>query len=63
LPVPELSLTEERIARLVAQGVSKGEIAEALELDERTVAWHLEQASRKLERAAALHDRVQRRKQ
>jgi DNA-binding CsgD family transcriptional regulator len=59
VPVPELSLTEERIVRLLAEGrLSKGEIAEAVGLDERTVDWHLERASRKLERAAALHKRV-----
>ena len=36
----------------------KGEIAEAVGLDERTVGWHLERAGRKLERASALHKRV-----
>jgi len=63
VPLPELSLTEERIVRLLAEGLSKGEIAEAVGLDERTVAWHLERAGRKLERAAALHKQVKGRRQ
>ena len=58
MPVPELSLTEERIARLVAEGLSKSEITEAVGLDERTVDWHLKRAGRKLEQAADLHKRV-----
>jgi DNA-binding CsgD family transcriptional regulator len=58
VPVPELSLTEERIVRLLAEGLSRGEIAEAVGLDEQTVDWHLERAGRKLEVAAALHKRV-----
>jgi DNA-binding CsgD family transcriptional regulator len=63
LPVPELSLTEERIVRLLAEGLSKSEIAQAAGLDERTVDWHLERAGRKLERAADLHKRVKGRQQ
>ena len=63
MPVPELSLTEERIVRLLAEGLSKEEIAEATGLDERTVDWHLERAGRKLERATALHNRVKGRQQ
>jgi DNA-binding CsgD family transcriptional regulator len=63
VPVPALSLTEERIVRLLAEGLDKEEIAEALGLDERTVDWHLERAGRKLERAAALHKRVKGRRQ
>jgi DNA-binding CsgD family transcriptional regulator len=62
VPVPQLSLTEERIALLVAEGRSRSEIAEAFGLNERTVAWHLAQAGRKLEQASALHAQVQRRK-
>ena len=50
MPVPELSLTEERIVRLLAEGLAKGEIAEAVGLDERTVDWHAGRAGRKLER-------------
>jgi DNA-binding CsgD family transcriptional regulator len=61
--VPELSLTEERIVLLLAEGRSKTEIAEAIGLGERTVDWHLERASRKLERAAALHKRIRGEKQ
>jgi DNA-binding CsgD family transcriptional regulator len=60
VPVPELSETEERVALLVAQGRSRQEIAAAVGLDLRTVDWHLAQAGRKLERAAALLDRVRR---
>jgi len=58
MPVPELSLTEQRIVRLLAEGRSNQDIAVAVGLDERTVEWHLERASRKLERAAVLHERV-----
>ena len=63
MPVPELSLTEERIVLLLAEGRSKREIAEALGLDERTIGWHLERAERKLEQASALHKRVRAKKQ
>lgn len=63
MPVPELSLTEERIVRLLAEGLTKGEIAEAVGLDEQTVDWHLVRAGRKLEVAAALHKRVKGRQQ
>ena len=59
VPVPELSLTEERIVLLVAQGRSRREIAAVVGLDARTVDWHLAQANRKLEKASALLDRVQ----
>jgi DNA-binding CsgD family transcriptional regulator len=61
--VPALSLTEDWIVRLLAEGLSTKEIAEATGLDERTVDWHLERASRKLEHATALHKRVKGRKQ
>jgi DNA-binding CsgD family transcriptional regulator len=63
MPVPELSLTEEQIVLLLAEGLSKGEIAEAVGLDERTVDWHLARAGRKLEHASALNEHVQGRKQ
>ena len=59
MSVPDLSLTEQRIVSLVATGVRAREIATSLGLDERTVDWHLARARRKLERAAALHDRIQ----
>lgn len=55
----ELSLTEERVARLAGEGRSAADIAAVLELDERVVQWHLEQAMRKLEEAAALHRRLE----
>jgi DNA-binding CsgD family transcriptional regulator len=58
VPVPELSQMEERIVLLVAQGRSRREIAAIVGLDPRTVDWHLAQANRKLEKAAALLDRV-----
>jgi DNA-binding CsgD family transcriptional regulator len=63
VPVPELSLTEERIVLLVAQGRSRPEIAAVVGLDIRTVDWHFAQANRKLEKASALLDRVRRREQ
>jgi DNA-binding CsgD family transcriptional regulator len=63
VPVLQLSLTEERIVLLLAEGRSKREIAEAVGLDERTVGWHVERAGRKLERASALHKRVRGNKQ
>ena len=63
MTVPALSLTEERIVLLLAEGRSKREIAEAVGLDERTVDWHLERAGRKLERASALHKWVRGNKQ
>lgn len=62
MPVPELSLTEERIVLLLAEGRSNREIAEVVGLDERTVGWHLERAGRKLEQASALHKRVREQK-
>ena len=63
MPVPELTLTEEQIVLLLAEGLSKGEIAKAVGLDERTVGWHLERGGRKLEQASALHKRVRGKKQ
>lgn len=58
MPVPELSLTEERIVLLLAEGRSTREVAAAVGLDERTVDWHRVRAARKLEQASALHERV-----
>jgi DNA-binding NarL/FixJ family response regulator len=58
VPIPELSQTEKRIVLLVAQGRSRPEIAAVVGLDIRTVDWHLAQGNRKLEKAAALLDRV-----
>ena len=59
MPVPELSPIEERIVLLLARGRSKHEIAAAVGLDARTVEWHLRRATRKLETASALLQRVQ----
>jgi DNA-binding CsgD family transcriptional regulator len=58
VPVPELSPTEERIVLLLAAGHTAGEIAAGVGLDERTVAWHLVRAARKLETASALRQHV-----
>jgi FixJ family two-component response regulator len=58
LPVPELSTIEEHVVLLVARGASNRAIADELGVSVRTVDWHLARARRKLERAAALHDRV-----
>jgi DNA-directed RNA polymerase specialized sigma24 family protein len=54
----DLSLIEERIVFLRAQGRATEEIATDLGLDQVTVAWHLSRASRKLEQAVALHGQV-----
>lgn len=58
--VPQLSLIEERIVLLLAEGWSRNEVAADVGLDERTVDWHLVQATRKLESSSKLHDRVRR---
>jgi len=58
MSVPELSPTEERIVRLLAAGLSAGDIAADVGLDERTVEWHLIRAARKLETATALRQHV-----
>ena len=58
MTVPELSATEERIVLLLASGLTTSEIADGVGLDERTVAWHLVRAGRKLETAAALRQHV-----
>jgi DNA-binding CsgD family transcriptional regulator len=61
VPVPKLSLTEEMVVLLFAAGRTTPEIAAALDLDEKTVEWHVARAAQKLEHAAALHQRVQQR--
>jgi DNA-binding CsgD family transcriptional regulator len=61
--LPELSQTEERIVLLLAAGLRKGEIAEAVGLDERTVDWHPTRAGRKLAKASALLEQVRRQEQ
>jgi DNA-binding CsgD family transcriptional regulator len=58
MSVPELSLTEERIALLLAAGLSTGDIAADIGLDERTVHWHLVRAARKLRAATTLRKHV-----
>lgn len=58
MSVPELSPTEERIVLLLATGQTTGEIAAGVGLDERTVAWHLVRAARKLETASVLRQHV-----
>jgi DNA-binding NarL/FixJ family response regulator len=58
--IPELSAVEQQIVLLVAQGWSRRAIADELGLSLKTVDWHVARGSRKLERAATLHDRMQR---
>jgi DNA-binding NarL/FixJ family response regulator len=58
--VPELSAVEQQIVLLVAQGRSRRAIADELDLSPKTVDWHIARGRRKLERAAMLHDRMQR---
>lgn len=58
MPLPALSEIEQEVVLLVAEGRSRREIAEELGLSSKTVEWHAVRASRKLEQAAALHDRV-----
>jgi DNA-binding NarL/FixJ family response regulator len=53
-------LIEERIVLLLADGWTTIDIAADLAVDERTVAWHLAQATRTLASQATLHDRVRR---
>jgi len=56
--VPDLSLTEQHIVLLLAEGRTTREIAADVGLDERTVDWHIARARRKLEQVSALHPRV-----
>jgi DNA-binding NarL/FixJ family response regulator len=58
--IPELSAVEQQVVLLVAQGRSRRAIADELGLSLKTVDWHVERGRRKLERAAALHDRMER---
>jgi DNA-binding NarL/FixJ family response regulator len=60
MSVPELTPTEERIVLLSATGLSAREIASEVELEVRTVEWHLVRAARKLQTATALQQHVQR---
>ena len=63
MAVPELSLTEEQIVLLLAEGLSKARVAKAVGLDEQTVDWHLRRAGPKLKRASDLNKRLQEREQ
>jgi DNA-directed RNA polymerase specialized sigma24 family protein len=58
--IPELSPVELLIVQLVVQGRSRRDIADELGLSVTTVDWHVARGRRKLERAAALHERMQR---
>jgi DNA-binding NarL/FixJ family response regulator len=58
--LPELSAIEQQIVLLVARGSSRHAIADELGLSLKTVDWHIARGRRKLERAATLHDQVQR---
>jgi DNA-binding NarL/FixJ family response regulator len=60
MAVPQLSAVEQQIVLLVAQGRSRRAIADELGLSLKTVDWHIARGRRKLERAAMLHDRMQR---
>lgn len=60
MAVPELSAVEQQIVLLVAQGRSRSAIGAELGLSLKTVDWHIARGRRKLERAATLHDRMQR---
>jgi FixJ family two-component response regulator len=58
--IPELSAIEQQIILLVAQGRSSRAIADELGLSPKTVDWHVARGRQKLERAATLHERIQR---
>lgn len=58
MSIPELSTVEQQIVLLVAQGKSRRAIADELGLSLKTVEWHVARGRRKLERAAALHERI-----
>jgi DNA-binding CsgD family transcriptional regulator len=58
--IPELSPVELQIVRLVAQGRSRRDIADELGLSLKTVDWHVARGRRKLQHAATLHERMQR---
>lgn len=60
MSIPELSAVEQQIVLLVAQGRSRRAIADELGLSLKTVDWHIARGRRKLERAATLHQRMQR---
>jgi len=60
LAIPELSPVEQQIILRVARGRSRRAIADELGLSLKTVDWHVARGRRKLERAATLHERMQR---
>lgn len=55
-----LSEIELEVVSLAAEGRTRREIADALRLSPKTVEWHVLRARQKLERAAALRDRLDR---
>jgi DNA-binding CsgD family transcriptional regulator len=63
MTVPELSFTEHRIVALFAAGKGRSEIATTVQLDERTVEWHLLRAIEKLGSVSRLHRELQMRQQ
>lgn len=58
MPVPALSAIEQEVVVLVADGHSRREIAAQLGLSVTTVEWHVARASRKLEDAASMRERI-----
>jgi DNA-binding CsgD family transcriptional regulator len=56
-----LTETEARVMRLAAAGFRAEEIADALELSSRTVAWHFAQSYRKLDLPREASDPADRR--
>ena len=54
----ELSIIEQRVARLAAEGCGAAEIAASLGVDKSVVQWHLGRALRKLAEASELHRRL-----
>jgi DNA-binding CsgD family transcriptional regulator len=55
MTVPELSFMEDRIVALFAAGKARSEIATTVQLDERTVEWHLFRAIEKLGAVSSLY--------
>lgn len=60
MAIPQLSAIEQQIVLLVAHGRSRRDIADELGLSLKTVDWHIARGRRKLERAATLHEQMQR---
>ena len=55
MPILDLSLTEERIVRLILEGRSATEIATEQGIDLQLVEWYAHRALRKLASTSALH--------